>query len=58
VETLNGRQRISLAPGAEPRELLRQIVERGLPVERFERATATLDEVFVTVVTGRTNGNA
>jgi ABC-2 type transport system ATP-binding protein len=58
VETHNGRQRITLAPGAEPRELLRQIVERGLPVERFERATATLDEVFVTVVTGRNNGNA
>ena len=58
VETHNGRQRITLAPNVEPRELLRQIVERGLPVERFERATATLDEIFVTVVTGRNNGNA
>jgi ABC-2 type transport system ATP-binding protein len=53
VETLNGRSRLSLAPGAEPRELLRTFVERGVPVDRFERATATLDEVFVTVVTGR-----
>jgi ABC-2 type transport system ATP-binding protein len=55
VETVNGRSRLSLAPGAEPRELLRTLVERGVPVDRFERATATLDEVFVTVVTGRNN---
>ncbi len=52
VETLDGRQRVTLAPGAEPRDLLRQIFERGLPVERFERATASLDEIFVTVVKG------
>jgi ABC-2 type transport system ATP-binding protein len=48
----DGRQRVTLAPGAEPRELLRQIFDRGLPLDRFERATATLDEIFVTVVTG------
>ena len=29
--------------------------ERGLPVDRFERATATLDEIFVTVVKGDGN---
>ena len=55
VETLDGRQRLTLAPGVEPRDLLRQLIERGLPVDRFERATASLDEVFVTVVTGRNN---
>ena len=44
------RQRITLAPGLQPRELLKQIVERGLPLDQFERATATLDEIFFTVV--------
>jgi ABC-2 type transport system ATP-binding protein len=44
------RQRITLAPGLQPRELLKQIVERGLPLDQFERATATLDEIFITVV--------
>ena len=57
VDTQDGRQRLTLAPGADPRELLRQIVERGLPVDRFERATASLDEVFVTVVKGQSNGS-
>jgi ABC-2 type transport system ATP-binding protein len=52
VALKDGRQRVTLAPGAEPRELLRQIFDRGLPLDRFERATATLDEIFVTVVTG------
>jgi len=46
------RQRVTLDAATQPRELLRQIVERGLPVDRFERATATLDEIFVTVVKG------
>jgi len=55
VETLDGRSRLTLAPGAEPREVLRALIDRGLPVDRFERATASLDEVFVTVVTGRNN---
>ena len=57
VDTQDGRQRLTLAPGADPRELLRQIVDRGLPVDRFERATASLDEVFVTVVKGQSNGS-
>ena len=55
VETLDGRQRLTLAPGVEPREVLRLLIERGVPVDRFERATASLDEVFVAVVTGRNN---
>ena len=55
VETINGRSHLTLAPGTEPREVLRMLVERGVPVDRFERATASLDEVFVTVVTGRNN---
>ena len=52
VTQADGRQRVTLAPELAPRELLKQIVERGLPLDRFERATATLDEIFITVVKG------
>ncbi len=55
VTTTGDRQRVTLAPGAQPRDLLKQLIERGLPVDRFERATATLDEIFVTVVKGDGN---
>ncbi len=47
-----GRQRVTLAPELAPRELLKQIVARGLPLDQFERASATLDEIFITVVKG------
>jgi ABC-2 type transport system ATP-binding protein len=52
VTSYDGRQRVTLAPGTQPRELLKLMVERGLPLDRFERATATLDEIFITVVKG------
>jgi ABC-2 type transport system ATP-binding protein len=52
VAAVDGRQRITLDPGAQPRDLLQQIVERGLPLEQYQRATATLDEIFITVVKG------
>jgi ABC-2 type transport system ATP-binding protein len=52
VVAVDGRQRVTLNPGAQPRQLLQQIVERGLPLDQFERATATLDEIFITVVKG------
>jgi ABC-2 type transport system ATP-binding protein len=52
VAQTDGRQRVTLAPGVLPRELLQQIVARGLPLDEFERATATLDEIFITVVKG------
>ncbi len=52
VDTTDGRQRVTLAAGVQPRDLLKLIFDRGLSVDQFERATATLDEVFVTVVRG------
>jgi len=55
VTNFDGRQRVTLAPSLQPRDLLKQIVERGLPLDRFERATATLDEIFITVVKGDGN---
>jgi len=54
VAHTDGRQRVTLDPGTQPRDLLRQIFDRGLSLDRFERATATLDEIFVTVVKGDT----
>ena len=57
VLNVDSRQRVTLAPGAQPRELLKQIVERGLPLDMFERATATLDEIFITVIKGDGNGS-
>jgi ABC-2 type transport system ATP-binding protein len=52
VTNVDGRQRVTLEPGTQPRELLQRIVERGLPLDKFERATATLDEIFISVVKG------
>jgi ABC-2 type transport system ATP-binding protein len=52
VTGVDGRQRVTLAPSLQPRELLKQMVDRGLPLDQFERATATLDEIFITVVKG------
>lgn len=36
--------------GITPQELLRTLVERNIPVETFEVATAPLEEIFITVV--------
>jgi len=36
--------------GTTPQELLRVLVERNIPVEAFEVATAPLEEIFITVV--------
>jgi ABC-2 type transport system ATP-binding protein len=55
VSVAGDRQRVTLDAATQPRDLLRQLIERGLPVDRFERATATLDEIFVTVVKGDGN---
>jgi ABC-2 type transport system ATP-binding protein len=54
VTTTDGRQRVTLEAGVQPRDLLRQVFDRGHSLDRFERATATLDEIFVTVVKGDT----
>lgn len=52
VALANGRQRVTLEAGVQPRDLLRQIFDHGHSLDSFERATATLDEIFVTVVRG------
>ncbi len=52
----NGEWRLSLETGADPQEVLRALVARtGVKVERFELAEPSLDDIFITVVTGGTS---
>jgi ABC-2 type transport system ATP-binding protein len=49
----DGVWRLSLEAGADPQEVLRALVARpGVRVERFELAEPSLDDIFITVVTG------
>jgi ABC-2 type transport system ATP-binding protein len=41
---------LTLAPGANPQQILRAIVNNGYIVDRFDMALPTLDEIFVQVV--------
>jgi ABC-2 type transport system ATP-binding protein len=41
---------IVLEDDASPQDILRQLVEREIPVERFEVATPPLEEIFIQVV--------
>jgi ABC-type uncharacterized transport system ATPase subunit len=47
------KQLIYLQPGVAHRDFLTTILERGLWVERFEMASMPLDQIFITVVTGK-----
>lgn len=49
----NGGWRLSLQSGADPQEVLKALLARpGVRVERFELAEPSLDDVFISVVTG------
>jgi ABC-2 type transport system ATP-binding protein len=50
AEILDGRQRVYLKAGANPRDLLKAILDRGLVIEEFEMATISLDQIFIQVV--------
>ena len=39
--------RIELAPGADPRELMRELADLDAPVVRFERVQKSLHEIFI-----------
>jgi ABC-2 type transport system ATP-binding protein len=47
---LSGAVRLNLAPGTGPQSILRELVLRDLPVEQFQVAVPTLDEIFIRVV--------
>lgn len=55
AEMVDGRQKVYLAESVAPRDLLRKIIERGQMVDHFDRAEASLDEIFVKVVKGDTH---
>ena len=50
TELIDGRQKVYLTEAATPRALLKKIFERGMTMDRFETAQASLDEIFVKVV--------
>jgi ABC-2 type transport system ATP-binding protein len=52
TETRDRRQMVYLRPPAAPRDLLRKIFEAGLAVDRFETASASLEQIFIAVVKG------
>jgi ABC-2 type transport system ATP-binding protein len=52
VEAHNGEYRLNLAAGVSPQEVLRALMNQDLPLERFEIAIPTLDEIFIQVVSG------
>ncbi len=52
VEPLNGSVRLRLAPSASPQDVLRSLVAQNVPLEQFEIAVPTLDEIFIQVVQG------
>jgi ABC-2 type transport system ATP-binding protein len=49
-EPANGSTRLNLAPETSPQSILRILVERQIPVDQFEVAVPTLDEIFIRVV--------
>lgn len=53
VRRIEQRERdrlVILTDDTWPQDILRQLVERGIPVERFEVATPPLEEIFIRVV--------
>jgi ABC-type uncharacterized transport system ATPase subunit len=58
VRENGGRQRLLLRAGATSAEVLRQIVERGLPVASFETHRPSIEEIFVRLVTEEEAGPA
>ncbi len=52
VETLNGAVKLHLAGGVKPQEILKRLVELDIPLDHFEIAMPTLDEIFIRVVQG------
>jgi ABC-2 type transport system ATP-binding protein len=47
VDDSNRAFEIELAPGADPQRLLRQLVESGAVVERFELVHPSLHQIFL-----------
>jgi len=52
MEAHNSSVKITLASGTSPQQVLEELVKRNVPLEQFEIATPTLDEIFIRVVQG------
>jgi ABC-2 type transport system ATP-binding protein len=52
LATHNSASRLTLSPGVSPQDLLRNLVDLDIPLEQFEIAVPTLDEIFIRVVKG------
>jgi ABC-2 type transport system ATP-binding protein len=50
VDHHNGLSRIVLSPGITPQQVLRDLIDQGVVLEKFEIARPTLDEIFIRVV--------
>ena len=51
VERHNSAYRLTLSPSTNTQDVLRALVERGIPIQQFEIAAPSLDEIFIQVVT-------
>ncbi|MBN2148442.1 MAG: ATP-binding cassette domain-containing protein [Anaerolineales bacterium] len=51
IEQHNASTRLTLSPEVTPQQILRALVEHDVPIEQFEIAMPTLDEIFIKVVT-------
>ncbi len=52
IEPHNSAFKLCLSPEASPQEVLRSLVSQNVPIEQFEIAMPTLDEIFIRVVQG------
>ena len=52
----NGAMRLALSEDARPQDVLRQLVDRQVTVERFEVAIPTLEEIFIRTVSAEATG--
>jgi ABC-2 type transport system ATP-binding protein len=50
IEPVNGSLRLNLASETSPQTILRELVNQDVPLEKFEIAIPTLDEIFIRVV--------
>jgi ABC-2 type transport system ATP-binding protein len=50
IETFPEHQRAHLAAQSHPRELIKEITARGLPIESFRPAEISLDDIFIRII--------
>ena len=56
IETINGSFKLHLAPGSQPQEVLRLLVEQNINLDSFKISVPTLDEIFIRVVKNEGEG--